>query len=69
MRWDRTTSKKRSGYGTISPLMAGSSFPISNRDLELIPLDRGPEVDHTTVFRWTQAYAAELEKRIRPNCA
>lgn len=49
--------------------MAGSSFPISNRDLELIPLDRGPEVDHTTVFRWTQAYAAELEKRIRPNCA
>jgi hypothetical protein len=33
--------EKRSGYGTISPLMVGSSFPISNRDLELIPLDPG----------------------------
>jgi transposase, IS6 family len=41
-------------------------FPISNRDLEHMPLDRGLEVDHTTVFRWIQAYAAELEKRIRP---
>ena len=25
------------------------------------------EVDHTTIFRWIQAYAAELEKRIRPH--
>jgi transposase, IS6 family len=30
-------------------------------------LDRGMEVDHTTIFRWIQAYAAELEKRIRPH--
>ena len=30
-------------------------------------LDRGVEVDHTTIFRWIQAYAAELEKRIRPH--
>lgn len=28
-------------------------------------LDRGGEVDHSTIFRWIQAYAAELEKRIR----
>ena len=41
-------------------------FPISYRDLELMLLDRGVEVDHTTIFRWIQAYAAELEKRIRP---
>ncbi len=40
-------------------------FPISYRDLELMVLDRGVEVDHTTIFRWVQAYAAELEKRIR----
>jgi IS6 family transposase len=25
------------------------------------------EVDHTTIFRWIQAYAVELEKRIRPH--
>src|SRR5437588_4335444 len=42
-------------------------FPISYRDLEFMLLDRGVEVDHTTIFRWIQAYAAELEKRIRPH--
>src|SRR5271166_3692186 len=42
-------------------------FPISYRDLELMLLDRGVEVDHTTIFRWIQAYAGELEKRIRPH--
>jgi transposase, IS6 family len=40
-------------------------FPVSYRDLELMLLDRGVEVDHTTIFRWIQAYAAELEKPIR----
>jgi len=42
-------------------------FPISYRDLELMLLDRGVEVDHSTIFRWIQAYAAELEKQIRPH--
>src|ERR671912_288979 len=42
-------------------------FPISYRDLELMLQDRGVTVDHTTIFRWIQAYAAELEKRIRPH--
>src|SRR3954454_16959858 len=42
-------------------------FPISYRDLELMVQDRGVEVDHTTLFRWIQAYAPELEKRIRPH--
>jgi hypothetical protein len=42
-------------------------FPISYRDLELMLSDRGVAVDHTTIFRWIQAYAAELEKRIRPH--
>jgi hypothetical protein len=40
-------------------------FPVSYRDLELMLADRGVEVDHTTIFRWIQAYAPELEKRIR----
>jgi transposase, IS6 family len=42
-------------------------FPVSYRDLELMLLDRGVEVDHTTIFRWIQAYAEELEKRVRPH--
>jgi transposase-like protein len=40
-------------------------FPVSYRDLELMLLDRGVEVDHTTIFRWIQAYAAELERTLR----
>jgi transposase, IS6 family len=42
-------------------------LPIIYRDLELMLLDRGLTVDHTTIFRWIQAYAVELEKRIRPH--
>jgi transposase-like protein len=42
-------------------------FPISYRDLERMLADRGVQVDHTTLFRWIQAYAPELEKRIRPH--
>lgn len=42
-------------------------FPISYRDLELMLQDRGVEIAHTTLFRWVQAYAPEIEKRIRPH--
>jgi hypothetical protein len=42
-------------------------FPISYRDLELMLADRGVDVAHTTLFRWTQTYAPEIEKRIRPH--
>jgi len=30
-------------------------------------IDRGVEVDDTTIFRRLQAYAGEVEKRIRPH--
>ena len=43
------------------------AFPISYRDLAAMLSDRGVAVDHTTLFRWVQAYAAKLERRIRPN--
>jgi transposase-like protein len=42
-------------------------FPISYRDLEHMLSDRGVQVDHTTLFRWMQVYAPELDKRIRPH--
>jgi hypothetical protein len=42
-------------------------FPISYRDLERMLADRGVAVDHTTIYRWIQAYAPELDKRVRPH--
>ncbi len=41
------------------------AFPISYRDLSAMLSDRGVAVDHTTLFRWMQAYAAKLEQRVR----
>ena len=29
--------------------------------------ERGLSVDHTTIYRWVQRYAPELEKRCRPH--
>ena len=40
-------------------------FPLSCRDLEAMLADRGVEVDHTTMYRWVQRFAPELEKRLR----
>jgi transposase, IS6 family len=42
-------------------------YALSYRDLEEIMLERGLHVDHTTIFRWVQRYAPELEKRCRPH--
>ncbi|SDE61431.1 IS6 family transposase [Belnapia rosea] len=42
-------------------------FPISYRDLALMPQERGVDLAHTTIFRWIQAYAPELERRLRPH--
>ena len=41
------------------------AFPVSYRDLAAMLSDRGVEVDHTTLFRWVQTYAAKLEQRVR----
>jgi transposase-like protein len=40
-------------------------FPVSYRDLEAMLADRGVMVDHTTMYRWVQRFAPELEKRMR----
>lgn len=40
-------------------------YPLSYRNLEEMMLERGLTVDHTTVYRWVQAYAFELDKRCR----
>jgi transposase, IS6 family len=38
-------------------------YGISHRELEEMLRERGVAVDHTTLYRWTQRYAPELEKR------
>jgi IS6 family transposase len=42
-------------------------YVLSYRDLEEIMLERGLHVDHTTIYRWVQQYAPEIEKRCRPH--
>ena len=42
-------------------------YSLSYRDLEELMLERGLHIDHTTIFRWVQEYAPELEKRCRPH--
>ena len=42
-------------------------YSLSYRDLEEIMQERGLSVDHTTIYRWVQRYAPELEKRCRPH--
>src|SRR5258708_1070114 len=40
-------------------------YALSYRDLEEMMLERGLSVDHTTIYRWVQRYAPEVEKRCR----
>jgi IS6 family transposase len=42
-----------------------SKYGISYRDLAEMMQERGVEVDPSTLFRWVQRYAPEIEKRIR----
>jgi transposase-like protein len=40
-------------------------YGISYRDLEEMMAERGVGVDYSTLYRWVQHYAPELEKRVR----
>src|SRR2546421_8875135 len=40
-------------------------FQLSYRDVEEMMKERGLDVDHSTVFRWVQRYASEINKRMR----
>lgn len=41
-------------------------YSLSYRDLGEMMLERSLKVDHSTLCRWVQAYAPELEKRVKP---
>ncbi len=40
-------------------------FSLSYRDVEEFLIERGLPADHTTICRWVQRYAPELNKRCR----
>ena len=42
-------------------------YQLSYRDVEEMMRERGLNVDHSTVFRWVQRYAPEINKRLRPH--
>jgi transposase-like protein len=42
-------------------------YALSYRDLEEMMSERGLRVVHTTIYRWVQRFAPELEKRMRPH--
>ena len=40
------------------------TYPLSYRQVAEVVNERGSDGNYTTVFRWVQAYAPELEKRL-----
>jgi transposase, IS6 family len=42
-------------------------YPLSYRHLEEMMAERGLHVDHSTIYRWVQCYAPELDRRCRPH--
>jgi len=41
-------------------------YLLSYRDLEEMMIEQGLSVVHTTIYRWVQRYAPEIDKRSRP---
>ncbi len=41
------------------------SYPLSYRNIEEMMLERGIEVDHTSIYRWVIKYTPEIEKKFR----
>jgi len=42
-------------------------FSLSYRDVQDLMTERGVEVDHSTIWRWVQRLAPELNQRLRPH--
>ena len=40
-------------------------YGVSYRDLEQMMGERGVSADHSTIYRWVQKYAPEIERRLR----
>jgi transposase-like protein len=43
------------------------TYPLSYRQVAEMVSERGWAIHHTTIYRWVEEYAPELDKRCRPN--
>ena len=41
-------------------------YSLSYRDLAEMMMERGVQVNHTTIYRWVQSYSPEIDQRCRP---
>jgi IS6 family transposase len=69
LKQHKTSFKWRHYEPTIILLCARwyRRYQLSYRGLEEMMRERGLSVDHTTIFRWAQRYAPEINKIIRPH--
>ena len=40
-------------------------YPLSYRNLKEMMIEKGIQVDHSTIMRWVHQYSPEIEKKIR----
>ena len=40
-------------------------YPLSYRNLKEMMIERGVQVDHSTIMRWVHQYSPEIEKKVR----
>ena len=45
------------------------AYPLSYRNIEEVMLERGVDVDHTTINRWVIKYTPQIEKKFRKHKA
>src|SRR5437868_3507877 len=69
-RWRSVTLSRRARAASMLVFVTCGQtiycrFQLSYRDVEEMMRERGLDVDHSTVFRWVQRYAPEINKRIR----
>ena len=69
MKQDKSSFKWRHYEPTIILLCVRwyCRYQLSYRDVEEMLRERGLDMDYSTVFRWVQRYAPEINKRIRPH--
>ena len=49
----------------ICPALPQTARPATSYTTSWDRIERGVAVDHSTIFRWVQKYAPEIEKRLR----
>jgi hypothetical protein len=71
--WLSPNNRRSSCGGTSHPRSFSVPFagtfatPLSYRDVQELLVERGLGTDRTTVWRWVQHYAPELEERTQPH--